>query len=97
MTDRTPGSLWERAAQHADRTAIVDGGQAHDYADLLDASSRVAHSLLDGSPDLDGQRVAFMVTPSFEHVAVQWGIWRAGGTAVPLCLSHPPAEPTRPY
>ena len=92
MTDRTPGSLWERAAQHADRTAIVDGGQAHDYADLLDASSRVAHSLLDGSPDLDGQRVAFMVTPSFEHVAVQWGIWRAGGTAVPLCLSHPPAE-----
>jgi len=25
-------------------------------------------------------------------VAIQWGIWRAGGIAVPLAVSHPPAE-----
>ena len=32
------------------------------------------------------------ITPGFEHVAVQWGIWLAGGIAVPLPMSHPPAE-----
>ena len=30
-----------------------------------------------------------MVDPSFEYVALQWGIWRAGGIAVPLCVLHP--------
>ena len=33
-----------------------------------------------------------MVPPGFHHVAIQWGIWRAGGIAVPLAVSHPPAE-----
>ena len=30
--------------------------------------------------------------PSFAYAAVQRGIWRAGGVAVPLAVSHPPAE-----
>ena len=42
--------------------------------------------------DLNEARVAFLVTPGFDYVAVQWGIWRAGGIAVPLPMSHPPAE-----
>ena len=25
-------------------------------------------------------------------MAIQWGIWRAGGIAVPLAVSHPPPE-----
>ncbi len=29
-----------------------------------------------------------MVTPGFNDVKVQWGVWQAGGIAVPLCLSH---------
>ena len=48
--------------------------------------------LLDGRDDLNEARVAFLVTPGFDYVAVQWGIWRAGGIAVPLPMSHPPAE-----
>jgi malonyl-CoA/methylmalonyl-CoA synthetase len=52
----------------------------------------VAARLLDGRSDLDEARVAFLVTPGFDYVAVQWGIWLAGGVAVPLPLSHPPAE-----
>ena len=36
--------------------------------------------------------MAFLVTPGFDWVAVLWGIWRAGGIAVPLPLSHPAAE-----
>ena len=47
----------------------------------------IAASLLDGSTDLGEQRVAFLIPGSFEYAAVQWGIWRAGGIAVPLSLS----------
>lgn len=80
------------ACAHGTRVAIVDRTSTYSY-DLLDrASVNVARRLLDGGTDLGEARVAFLVTPGFEHVAVQWGIWRAGGVAVPLPLSHPPAE-----
>jgi malonyl-CoA/methylmalonyl-CoA synthetase len=36
--------------------------------------------------------VAFLVPPTFAYAAVQRGVWRAGGVAVPLAISHPPAE-----
>ena len=42
-----------------------------------------------GKNDLGEARVAFMVTPGFDFVKVQWAIWQAGGIAVPLCLSYP--------
>jgi malonyl-CoA/methylmalonyl-CoA synthetase len=57
----------------------------------MDASSRVAATLLAGREDLQEERVAFLLTPGFPWVAVQWGIWRAGGVAVPL-----PINSTRP-
>jgi len=81
-----------RAAAHATRTAVVDRSGAHRYAELLDASARVAAALLQGRQDLDEARVCFHVPPGFPHVAVQWGIWRAGGIAVPLAASHPLRE-----
>ena len=62
------------------------------YDDLDDASKRVAGSLLADNDDLNQTRVAFLVHPSFAYAAVQRGIWRAGGVAVPLAVSHPPAE-----
>ncbi len=90
-TDNSPSFL-ERAAMHADRPAIVDESGCYSYRDLLDASARVAALLLDGRPTLSGGRVAILIPPGFRFVAAQWGIWRAGGVAVPLALSHPPAE-----
>lgn len=84
--------LVSRAAQFAERTAIVMGDRQFSYRDLLEQSGRVAASLLDGRSDLQEARVAFAVPPGFEHVVVQWGIWRAGGIAVPLAVMHPPAE-----
>jgi malonyl-CoA/methylmalonyl-CoA synthetase len=64
------------------------------YRDLLGASAAVAARLLmlAGAEDLCEARVAFLTPPGFSYVAVQWGIWRAGGVAVPLAVSHPPAE-----
>jgi malonyl-CoA/methylmalonyl-CoA synthetase len=84
--------LFERAATHAQRAAVLAAGRQRDYATLDEAASRVAERLLDGRPDLCEQRVAFLVPPGFEYVAAQWGIWRAGGLAVPLAVSHPPPE-----
>ncbi|HKK07625.1 MAG TPA: acyl-CoA synthetase, partial [Gemmatimonadota bacterium] len=37
-------------------------------------------------------RVCFLVPPGWDYAATQWGIWRAGGMAVPMAVSHPPAE-----
>lgn len=87
-------ALVARAISHGDGPAIVHGtdGATHTYRDLLSASESVATSLLSGREDLREARVAFAVAPGFEYVAVQWGIWRAGGIAVPLALSHPPPE-----
>ena len=83
--------LISRAFQHRNRTAVVDTQGAFTYDQLLDASARVATTLLAGRKDLQEERVAFLVTPGFPWVAVQWGIWRAGGIAVPL-----PMNSTRP-
>jgi len=90
-TGRLP--LIARAQQDEGRTAVVDsqGALLYTYSDLLDASARVAAGLLTGHGDLQEKRVAFVVTPGFPWVAVQWGIWQAGGVAVPL-----PLNSTRP-
>jgi malonyl-CoA/methylmalonyl-CoA synthetase len=79
--------LIDRAQGHGSRTAIVSGGTEYSYADLLDASARAASALLGDSDDLSQARVAFLVPASFDYAAIQWGTWRAGGTAVPLSTS----------
>jgi len=81
-----------QARENAERTAIVAPEGTFTYADLLDASERVASALLEGRADLDEARVAFLAPPGWAYVAVQWGVWRAGGIAVPLAVSHPAAE-----
>ena len=74
------------------RNAIVASDGTFTYDDLDDASRRVAGCLLGDNDDLKQTRVAFLVAPSFAYAAVQRGVWRAGGVAVPLAVSHPPAE-----
>jgi malonyl-CoA/methylmalonyl-CoA synthetase len=80
------------AERHGGRTAVVDSQGSFTYKDLLDASSRVAAVLLAEHGDLREERVAFLLTPGFPWVAVQWGIWRAGGIAVPLPLNSTKSE-----
>jgi malonyl-CoA/methylmalonyl-CoA synthetase len=85
-------SLIAKAQRHGERAAVVDSQGSFTYNDLLDASSRVAAALLAGREDLQEECVAFLVTPGFPWVAVQWGIWRAGGVAVPLPLNSAKSE-----
>jgi malonyl-CoA/methylmalonyl-CoA synthetase len=84
--------LVSRARSYSHRIAIADSGGTHTYAELLAASERVAGTLLGGWHDLDEARVAFLTPADFSYAAVQWGVWRAGGIAVPLATSHPPPE-----
>ena len=81
--------LIERAQIHLNRESIVSNEIKYSYLDLLERSSQIASRLLNGVEDLNEARIAFIVDPSFEYVAIQWGIWLAGGIAVPLCTKHP--------
>lgn len=81
--------LFKHATQHPERPAIGDCGRWYTYSDLLHASAQLATQWLAGQSDLAEARVAFMVGPGFDYVRTQWAIWRAGGVAVPLCITHP--------
>lgn len=81
-----------RASEFALRVAIVDSSGKHAFEELIQASRTVASGLLNGRSDLNAARVCFLMPPSFEYVSVQWGIWQAGGIAVPLCPDHPLSE-----
>ena len=81
--------LFNQAQQHPQSVAILDIQGAHTYESLWTKSSQIALQLLGGRSDLEQDRVAFMVSPGLNYVATLWGIWKAGGIAVPLCLSYP--------
>ena len=79
----------EQAKRHGSRTAIFSEGRSYSYSSLLEVSEAIACHLLKAKGDLREKRISYLIAPSFNYTAVQWGIWRAGGIAVPLCASHP--------
>lgn len=78
-----------RAHTFNERIAIQCGPETYTYSELLDRSEKLAFALLAGRSDLEEARIAFLAPPGFAYVCMQWGIWRAGGIAVPLCEKHP--------
>ncbi|MBF0288702.1 MAG: acyl-CoA synthetase [SAR324 cluster bacterium] len=84
--------LVHQATVHGEKTAVVDTDGQHSYQQLLHRANIVATHLLQGKDDLCESRVAFIVPSGFNYVAIQWGIWMAGGVAVPLCVTHPKPE-----
>jgi malonyl-CoA/methylmalonyl-CoA synthetase len=78
--------LIARSFHYGPQLSIADLCGTYTYADLQQASSGIASGLLAGRDDLREERVAFLLAPGFPWVATQWGIWRAGGIAVPLPL-----------
>lgn len=77
----------QRGVAHSSRVAIHSNATTSTYRQLIDTSEMIAASLLSGGDDLTEARVAFLVPPGEQYVQTQWGIWRAGGIAVPLSLS----------
>ncbi len=92
MPEQHAPQLIERAFGFPERLALVTPGGEYTYGQLLEASERVAAGLLGGRGDLAGERVTFLAPRGFTYAALQWGIWRAGGVAVPLSELHPNEE-----
>ena len=92
MSDRYELPFVQAARDAGDRLAVVAREGRFTYDNLLDDSARVANTLLAGRSDLGEERIVLLIPPGYEFVAVQWGIWRAGGVAVPLALAHPAPE-----
>lgn len=84
--------LIQRAAGFGEKTAVEDWTGSFTYADLLRVSRFAALNLLRDRRDLEEKRVAFIVPPGFEYVALKLGLWMAGGVSVPLGITHSPRE-----
>ena len=84
--------LPNRARKYGERPAIVDSTGTYTYKELLAGSSNVAAILLNGRQELCEECVAFLIAPGYSWVAVLWGIWLAGGVAVPLPLGAAASE-----
>lgn len=84
--------LIEAALANGNGIAIIDNDGEYSYQSLALQAQTVALELLHGRTDLAEARVAFLVPSSFSYVIAQWGIWLAGGVAVPLCTAHPTPE-----
>ena len=76
-----------RACSHSSHVAFRSNTSTQTYQQLLDGSAAIASALLGEAEDLKEARVALLVKPGADYVAAQWGIWRAGGIKVPICLS----------
>ncbi|MDP4679782.1 MAG: acyl-CoA synthetase [Cyclobacteriaceae bacterium] len=85
-------TLIQNATSYLERIALRSDGINYTYEQILNSSEGIALELLAGRQHLEEERIAFLVPPGFDYVAIQWAIWRAGGIAVPLCVKHPLAS-----
>lgn len=86
--------LWIETCFSSSEVAIRDEKGHHTYQELFEKAQKVALFLLanQGVRHLQGARIAHLFPSCCEYVAVQWGIWLAGGISVPLSPLHPKAE-----
>jgi malonyl-CoA/methylmalonyl-CoA synthetase len=74
--------------------ALVEGTRSLTHGELSALADATARGVLErcAAWDLAGDRVAVLSEPGIDWVVAVWGVWRAGGIAVPLCASHPVPE-----
>ena len=75
-----------------ERIAIESEGNEFSYAHLMEKSDLIASFLLGEKKDLMEERIGFLVDPNVDYICILWGIWKAGGVAVPLSLSAKESE-----
>ena len=90
MSKRSLQHVLFRTQQYGRNTAIVTESQTTSYHQLQWGAQQVSEQL--ASKDLQEERIAFFATPNESYVTNQWGIWAAGGIAVPLHRQHPRNE-----
>ena len=73
--------------QYAEKTAIVLGDRRVSYAELDEASNKLANALLKMGVS-KGDHVAMMLPNSPEFVSIFFGIIKTGGIAIPLDVRY---------
>lgn len=86
--------IFKKAKEYKNRIAVKDKDSSYSYKDLTETSDEVAYSLLSEKADLNEERIGFLISPSFKYLTVLWGIWKAGGIAVPISISATESELT---
>ncbi len=79
--------LEQSAKRYGDKTAIAMGDSRLSYAQLDEASNKVANALK-GMGVGKGDRVAMLLPNSPEFVTAYFGVVKAGGIAVPLDIRY---------
>ncbi|KAK2003943.1 AMP-binding enzyme, partial [Colletotrichum falcatum] len=89
--------LFEAISQHdPESTAVLHSlsGRRFKYGELLGDVRRARDRFLDsaGKPDLNGERIAFLVENSYDYVVTLLAAFAARSIAVPLSPAFPAAE-----
>ena len=79
--------LAESAEVYPDAVALRCGAASATYSELASDAARLADCLIDGGVR-PGDRVAIMLPNGPAFVVVLYGIWYAGGVAVPMSPSQ---------
>ena len=79
--------LAEAAEVYPDAVALRCGVESATYSELANDAARLADSLIDGGVR-PGDRVAIMLPNGPAYVVVLYGVWYAGGVAVPMSPSQ---------
>lgn len=82
-------NIFEQARKNSSKVAIISNANSYSYEDILLGAEQIASTLLKSRQDLSGARIAFMIPGSHQYIQTLWGIWMAGGIAVPLNDNHP--------
>lgn len=80
-----------KSAGYGNAIAITNTTGAYTYAELLEQAMQYAGSIATLLGPQPGP-VLYLVPSGFSYVALQWGIWLAGGIAVPVHTEHPAEE-----
>jgi len=83
--------LEEAAGRYGEKTSIISGNCRMSYAELDEASNKVANTLLELGVG-KGERVAMLLLNSPQFVVVYFGIIKTGAIAVPLDTKYKIAE-----
>ncbi|CAG9320348.1 unnamed protein product [Blepharisma stoltei] len=78
----------KRAHKFLNQDAVYCTGRRMTYNHLHKHSNEVSERILNSRLDLSSERISFLIPQAYEYIACQWGIWKSGGVAVPLCPQH---------
>lgn len=83
----TSNNAFPKLTSDNHKAALTFTGGQCTYAELDARINKFASGLLQGKTDLEEERIAFLMPGSLDYVTTLFGIWRAGGIAVPLNVS----------